>query len=547
MTTSNNKRNFYTVAILTFILVLQFLVALYFCEQKQGFHYDEYYSYYSSNVTYGLVLTDREWKDISQVTSEFIVAEDSKFQYGMVTLMQSYDVHPPLYYWILHTVSSLFSGIFSKWLGLSINLACFVISYYLFAYICSKICKEHIYMTFMLCGLWGFSAGILSGITFIRMYMLLLVWCLSATCIHIKGLFAPKNSMLQSMFQFYLPVFLISFLGLMTHYYFLIFMFFLAAYSCFALLITHKSIKPCIPYGISVMAGIFLAIFIYPSSLSHMFRGYRGNEATEAFFTLSNTWERISFFAGLLNDFVFNGLFFVLFVLCLQLFILSVSLFQKQDKKKEFLIYFFNTNREFLIISLTSISYFLVVAKTALLNAEEATRYELPVFGFALLIILFTIFKLSNYIMNNQKVLHSKKNIPTALISCIFFIMLLFGSFNLYSHNVQFLYENDRENVMWAKEHRDDCVVYLYNPTNLWMIWDESEELMQYSEIYFVNTSDFSPINDDKIKEAAKIYVYASRNDVYDLMLQDIIDSNSNLTTYTLERELLYCDLYALY
>ena len=30
--------------------------------------------------------------------------------YDMVKIMQSYDVHPPLYYMILHTVCSLFPG-----------------------------------------------------------------------------------------------------------------------------------------------------------------------------------------------------------------------------------------------------------------------------------------------------------------------------------------------------------------------------------------------------------------------------------------------------
>ena len=41
-------------------IVLQLAVALCFCVQKQGFHYDENYSYYSSNVTYGLNLVKRK-------------------------------------------------------------------------------------------------------------------------------------------------------------------------------------------------------------------------------------------------------------------------------------------------------------------------------------------------------------------------------------------------------------------------------------------------------------------------------------------------------
>ena len=87
-----------------FLLIIQLCTAVWFCAQKQGYHYDEYYSYYSSNVTYALVPTDMEWKDTKEIQSEFMVLEDEGLDYGMVMLMQSLDVHPPLYYYLLHTV-----------------------------------------------------------------------------------------------------------------------------------------------------------------------------------------------------------------------------------------------------------------------------------------------------------------------------------------------------------------------------------------------------------------------------------------------------------
>ena len=118
MRQSVGKENKKWICLMTIIMVLQFLVASYFCIQKQGFHYDEYYSYYSSNVTYGLVPTDREWKDVAEIISEFQVREGEGFRYGLVKTMQSYDVHPPLYYMILHTICSLFPGIFFKFFGI---------------------------------------------------------------------------------------------------------------------------------------------------------------------------------------------------------------------------------------------------------------------------------------------------------------------------------------------------------------------------------------------------------------------------------------------
>lgn len=54
------KRNWYLI--LGMLLLVQLIAIFYFGSKKAGFHYDEYYSYYSSNVSIGLVPTDREWK-----------------------------------------------------------------------------------------------------------------------------------------------------------------------------------------------------------------------------------------------------------------------------------------------------------------------------------------------------------------------------------------------------------------------------------------------------------------------------------------------------
>ena len=92
--TSGFEKFYKTIVLI--VIVLQVLAALYFCTQKQGYHYDEYYSYYSSNVTYGLVPTDNEWMDTQTIADEFMVTDGKAFEYGMVRLMQTYDVHPPI-------------------------------------------------------------------------------------------------------------------------------------------------------------------------------------------------------------------------------------------------------------------------------------------------------------------------------------------------------------------------------------------------------------------------------------------------------------------
>ena len=60
---SNNRFNL----IMWSLIVVAMAVAIIFCVKKQGYHYDENYSYYSTNVTYGLHVYDREWKPVSEM------------------------------------------------------------------------------------------------------------------------------------------------------------------------------------------------------------------------------------------------------------------------------------------------------------------------------------------------------------------------------------------------------------------------------------------------------------------------------------------------
>ena len=56
--------------------------------------------------------------------------DDAKFNIPMIAWNQGFDVHPPLYYFLLNTVCSVFynNGEFSPWHGLSINLFFFFLT-----------------------------------------------------------------------------------------------------------------------------------------------------------------------------------------------------------------------------------------------------------------------------------------------------------------------------------------------------------------------------------------------------------------------------------
>lgn len=218
--------------ILGILLMLQVIAAFCFCMKKTGFHYDEYYSYYSSNVTWGLVPTDREWKDGSEIKNEFAVLPQERFQYPTVVRMQTYDVHPPFYYILLHTVCSLTPGVFSKWAGLALNLLFFVGSWFLLAGLAWQLAGKaengkpafRRAAVFFTCLLYGFNPAVFSGIMLMRMYMLLGFLMLLLTWLHVRALEERRRGR-----KFWLPVIITIYLGFLTHYYFAVYLFFLAA------------------------------------------------------------------------------------------------------------------------------------------------------------------------------------------------------------------------------------------------------------------------------------------------------------------------------
>lgn len=576
--TGKERRLFWLFGIL---LVLQVIAALCFCMKKTGFHYDEYYSYYSSNVTMGLVPTDREWKPGSEIYNEFAVLPGEQFDFGTVVRMQTYDVHPPFYYLLLHGVCSLTPGIFSKWSGLALNLFFFIGSWMLLALLAWRMAgagreegeqeeaADRRFRQLAVLGiilLFGFNPAVYSGIMLVRMYMLLGVWVLAATWLHVRSLQERKRG-----WRFFVPLAAVVYLGFLTHYYFAVYLFFLAAAMEFYLLFEtaeHRTWgqkwKDCILYAAVVIGSLVAAVLSYPACLGHIFRGYRGTEAMGAFFDPGNTWGRLNFFVGLLNEYAFGGL---LFVLILVLAVLAITAWALQrlkrsalqsesgirgqkpseiskpsaDAAKEQAIGFWERYRILWIPAAASLGYFAVVTKTALLTAEEANRYQIPIYGMLLLLAVILFLMLVR--KAGGKKCFARKGICGAVLA--FLIFLTCGqTYGLLDGKVLFLYEEDAENIAFARQNADEPIIYFYNPALMWMIWDDSLELMQYDQIYFVNLADTSALEAEWLAQEDRVLVYAARTDTSAAALETAAAGMGRPVEMKKIRELLYCDLY---
>lgn len=559
----NDKKAVHKKWFYLFLMIwcVQMLTAVYFCFQKQGFHEDEYYTFYSTARTYGLAIEDGAWMEHDAYFNEFVVLEGQEFQYGLVKLVQSWDVHPPFYYWVFHTVCSLFPGRFSKWFGLVINLAAFGVSMFLLRYLALLVTKHNEKLTLVSCLLYGFTPAVMSSVVFIRMYALLTVFVYLCAILHVSMIEDPGSSEGNSgeakeetyhklpFVKFLLPLAVVTYLGFLTQYYYFIFLFFMAVSFCIYLLLKDRNLWNCIRYGASIGLALVLAYLTYPSCLGQMFRGQRGAQAAENFFDLSNTWMRISFFWGLLDEYVFGKLLAVFLVIILFLFLFALGKGKIRIAKHMKAAAFLEDHRAGLLLFFTIIGYFLVVSKTALLLGNTSIRYQTPIYGMAVLFVLAAIEGMGRVVSikgDKAGTGHGNNNILLAATAVVCLLMNLSG---LFSGRVVFLYPEDAQRIAFAREKAalDTPVLCLYDVGQSWCVWDCADEFFEYNKIYFADLGTEEPIVDKTIAQSDDLVVYLSNAADVETQLQRILSSNSNVTAYELKWQDQYCFVYYVY
>ena len=517
-------------------IVLQLAVALCFCMQKQGFHYDENYSYYSSNVTYGLNPPDGDWLSGSTIAEEFCITPGMGFNFPLVAQMQSFDVHPPVYYFLLNIICSLSSGIFSKWQGLILNLIFFVISELLIIAIANKVGNNNKAITWFSLALFGFSPAIISGITFIRMYMLLTSECMALILLHMNMLTDIKNSSSLSRFVKYLIQIAVTvYIGFLTHYYFAVFAFFVAAFTTLYLFFSKNTRKTSYIYAITVIAGLLSAVLSYPASLRHIFRGYRGTEAMGAFFDMNNLSDRMGLFVGLIDDYVLNRTFYILLLIILLAYV-QVRFMNKRV----------SPNLCFGLSFITAVGYFAIVMKTALMNYEEAVRYEMPIYGLLIILIVVSLYSLITQTSPVAEGDSRGGQVQRLLVGVILAITLVMQFKGLYDGKVLFLYPEEKSEKEFATEHKDDVIIYVYDNDNKWKMWDNAHELEQYNRIYCIEMNHEGGIDNRELLEAKHAYAYVMRYDAGKQLIHRFITDNPNLHTAVLIEERGFADIYEL-
>ena len=220
------------------------------------------------------------WITSGQFRDYVTVDGSDAFDYLSVYFNVKDDNHPPVHFMLLHTMSSLFQGTLSPWLGCTINLICMGITLWLLLRLGRQLAEifgreeQGRLLGLLAVLLYGLSTGALASVLLIRMYCLLSCLCVALLSIHVEKWknhgFDRKNKGLIA----------ITVLGFLTQYFFLFYCLLLAAVTAAGLLCSKRTREMWI-YIRSMVVAAVIGLVLFPFAIADVFSSGRGVEALD--------------------------------------------------------------------------------------------------------------------------------------------------------------------------------------------------------------------------------------------------------------------------
>lgn len=449
-----NKQNLLRNLFFIFIVIIQIALCIYYVNTKHNLYIDEIWTFNLSNNYFNpFVDSNREymnqWIDSKALLQSLTVRPGEEFSYDSVFYNQARDVHPPLYYIIIHTICSFYPEQFSIWFGIIPNLIFFISTQVILLRISDKLFSNK-WLTILPCILYGFSWGAINTVIYIRMYMMLTFFCVLSFYIHLL-LFEHYNTYKNLNKNYLLSIFIVTVLGFLTQYYYVIFAFFLSGFY-YLWLYKNTEIKIAIKYATIVIGGIITGILIFPAFLQQLFRGYRGTEAARNLLK-SNLEVRLEKFIEIINMDIFGnslGLILVLFSLCCLIkliqtfceisinnsnrnFCINIKISNLNKFQENYTFEISKNNLVFCGIILFTTCIFLLIVKIA---PFLDNRYIYMLYPFLSLILIKSYVLWFGHITRNK------------IISFIMLFIIISSNFNMYNSNnikFSFAWKNTKE------------------------------------------------------------------------------------------------------
>lgn len=489
------------IIILKCVLIITLFVFLVFVsEKKEGMYVDEYFSFLLANTseleldamqgtnTY----TGQELLDVF-----YVQGEADQFDFRTVWENQINDNHPPLFYSIVHIICSLTMQRYDMiTVGLAINIVVGMLAFVVMMKLAEVFIENKTVAAvyaFISCS----TCYFVNNVTFVRMYMLLMFFTILLVYVLCRQIGKDTYKL-----SFFVQLYLITFLGVFTQYFFLI----MLAFCCLVMmvyLIFKKKWKELVGGIVSVGAALGTVYLCFPAVISHLFASQRG---TQAFTNAgdSDFVKRLSEMYSIIDIEIFGKIS----VLVLGLLVLSAITYGYRMKA--------GTDRvskldyKYVMLLLPAIMSFCVIAKIAPGSTDRYIMETMPFISLGIFLILREL--LSGV---------AKSRLADSIV---LIVMILCAILSYQDSALNYLYEHTDEYKTRIEQYGTDTkVIYLYAEDDLYRAQSNLYELRDMTDITFywhtdflVYTTDFSlydqllvfsdmDMTDDELNEIMKI------------------------------------------
>ncbi|MBQ6450710.1 MAG: hypothetical protein IJJ29_02170 [Solobacterium sp.] len=451
----NNLRKHDFHILTAVILSLVFAaVTVFALSQKERLFMDEVLSYSRStqpvlpadnyNIPYNATYTDP-----GQMFIENVLSVPKPFNFKDVYIQQRSDVHPPLYYYLLHFICSLFPGTFSIWYAGVINILFGILTLVMLGRIIRVFTDDRLTYVLSLT-VYIFSHAIISQTVFLRMYIMLGFWITALTYLFIHDPLHEKD------IRYYIYLFITTYCGISTHHHFLLFLA-SASFAYLLLLLKHRQYKIIMKHSLIITAALVCSYLSFPAMVHQIRHSDRAMEAVSNLQAPQNYPQRFQTMTHLLFANLFGPQYlpFTLLTLC------GVPAFLKLSSHRS----------QTILILISAVIFYILITVTA---SFQIVRYFFPIYPLLIILVFFFICSLFRLFPRIQRV-----------SPIIAFAIIFIGNISAYRHiPLEYLYTGYRNKLQELEQYQDtDCLYLVQNKKLQGAVFADYAELSKYKTL----------------------------------------------------------------
>lgn len=480
-----------------------------------GLEGDEVFSYISSTSMGGFkticFLEDQTWYDGAYFAHALTATGEERFNIPMVVENQAQDTHPPLFYIFLNLICSVYQGQFSEWFGIGLNIVFLILTeaalYLLLQHYLQNRCLSVLFSMAFCCSMLSVDL-----VLFIRMYVLLMAITVFQTWYHLR-LYememrrSEEAERIRVVWPRYALLAILTIIGSLTHYYYLVWMALIAA--LYVILLWRERRIRAIRYYIATMI-ISAAVYVvmYPAVINHLFLKYRGREAVHKFIKGESLFGDVILMFRRVNEALFKGS--LLWIVVVLVTITVILICSKLISRKQIV--------RGLVLAMPIVIYFIGISKA---SPYVSRRYISPVAPLIYAFIVIWAMRLIACVREQRARLALHILTVCVVLGTTFYI----GTPSIKGDS----YANRRDAIASIAKQAT-CCVYLTADDYDWKMWDDYVHYSMFEGLYFIDGRDRDPIVDEQLLAQDNLGIFVDQA----LDVQETIDY---LKQYLPERE----------